>query len=98
MRRCLPRFRKLFSLGPETALGGPQLHALTALPPAKEQQGPTEEKAGADSESVWGLGRSEKLLTLLEMYPQFLGRPARSQVTIPTELSRFPLSKLKVLR
>jgi hypothetical protein len=58
-----------------------------ALPPGKNPSVSIVWAARWAQESVWTLGRKEKLLSLPTIKHRFVGRPARSLVAIPTELS-----------
>jgi hypothetical protein len=87
----------IFSPGPKSVLGGPELHALAVLPQMKEQPRPTEEKDVSASKAMSYLRRSKKLLSLLGIHPQFPSRPALSQATQQTKVPLFQLYKLQVV-
>jgi hypothetical protein len=63
-----------------------ELHAPAALLPV-----PILQEAGSTPEPVWTCGEEKNILSLKRSEPPFLGRPDRSLVAIPTELSKLPL-------
>ena len=65
-----------------------QFHTMTTLSPRNDPPVPTKKKAGWTQGPVWTFRRRGKSLAL----PGFLGFPARSLVSIPTTLSRLPVS------
>jgi hypothetical protein len=74
LHHCLPQ-HKIQESG--------QLYAPDSLPSV-----PTVQKVGWAPEPVWTLWRKEKSLAQQRIEPQFLCRPARTLVAIPTELFR----------
>jgi hypothetical protein len=67
-----------------------QVHGPAALPPGSSTRYPLYKRLGEPQDLYGYYGEEKNLLPLPEIEPRFLGRPARSLVDVPTELSPLP--------